>query len=120
MEFKHFRTNLERENDYPKLVRDKIPEIVEGRTGKKTKFRIMGDEELSVYLLKKVEEEAHELAGADEKEHLAEELADLLELIETIAGHNGLDMQEIKKVQREKAKDRGRFKKRILMLEKTG
>ncbi len=33
MEFKHFETSLEKENEYPKLVRDNIPEIVSARTG---------------------------------------------------------------------------------------
>ncbi len=26
-QFKHFETNLEKENEYPKLVRDNIPEV---------------------------------------------------------------------------------------------
>lgn len=120
MEFKHFETNLERENEYPKLVRDNIIEIVEKRTGKKTKSRILEkDEEYLEFLLKKVEEEAHELANAKGKEHLAEEISDVKELLDTILEFNGLAWEMIKKVQQEKAEERGGFRKRILMLEKV-
>lgn len=119
MGFKHFETNLEKENEYPKLVRDKIPEIVEGRTGKKVKTRIMGDEEYRRYLLKKVEEEAHELANAEDKEHITEELADIMELIDTILETHGLTLEEVRKFQKSKAEVRGGFKGKILMLEKV-
>ncbi len=120
MKFEHFETNLERENDYPKLVRDNIIEIVEKRTGRKTKSRILEkDEEYLEFLLKKIEEEAHELANAKGKEHIAEEISDVKELLDTLLELNGLDWETVKKVQQEKAEERGGFKKRILMLEKA-
>jgi len=55
MQYKHFNTNLKKENEYPKLVRDRIPEIIKERTGKETKMRIMEDEEYLEFLLIKVE-----------------------------------------------------------------
>ena len=120
MKFEHFETNLERENDYPKLVRDKIIEIVEKRTGKKTKSRILEkDEEYLEFLLKKVEEEANELTNAKGKEHIAEEISDIKELLDTLLEFNGLDWEMIDKIQKEKAEKRGSFRKRILMLEKV-
>ncbi|EKE16419.1 MAG: hypothetical protein ACD_11C00017G0009 [uncultured bacterium] len=119
MEFKHFETSLEKENEYPKLVRDKIPEIVEGRTGEKVKMRIMEDEEYRKYLSKKIEEEAHELANAEGIEHITKELADVMELIDTILEINGLDLETVRKVQKAKAEIRGGFKGKILMLEKV-
>ncbi|MFA6973416.1 MAG: nucleoside triphosphate pyrophosphohydrolase [Parcubacteria group bacterium] len=120
MEFKHFETSLEKENEYPKLVRDNIPEVVGKLTGKEVKTRILeNDEEYSKFLLKKVEEEAHELANAKSKEHIVEEAADVMELIDTILEFNGLDLETVRKVQKEKAEKRGGFKKRILMLEKV-
>ncbi len=118
MKFKHFETNLKKEKEYPKLVRDRIPEIMRKR-GRVVKARILDSEEFQVYLLKKIGEEGSELASVKEKKHLAEELADLIELIETIMEHNGLDTEAIKKVQKEKAEVRGGFKKRILMLEEA-
>ncbi|MGW8185237.1 MAG: nucleoside triphosphate pyrophosphohydrolase [Candidatus Moraniibacteriota bacterium] len=120
MKFKHIKTNLEKENEYPKLVRDNIPEIVGRLTGKEVRTRILEDDiEYSKFLLKKVEEEAHELANAESKEHIIEEVADVLELIDAILEFNGVDMEIAKKVQTEKAEKRGGFKKRILMLEKV-
>ena len=119
-QFKHFETNLEKENEYPKLVRDNIPEVVGKLTGKEVKTRILEDDgEYAKFLMKKVEEEAHELANAKDKEHVTEEIADVLELIDTILNFNGLDIETVRKVQKEKAEKRGGFKKRILMLEKV-
>lgn len=118
MEFKHFKTSLERENEYPKLVRDNIPNLVHQRTGKKVKMRIMEDDkEYLQFLLKKIEEEANELANAQDKEHIVEETADVLELIDAILELNGLDIETVRKIQKEKAGKNGAFKKRILMLE---
>lgn len=119
MKFKHFETNLEKENEYPKLVRDNIPEIAAKRTGKKVKTKILKKrEEYLKFLLKKIEEEAHELANAEDKEHIAEESADVKELLDTILEFFELDWETIEKVQKEKAIKNGGFKKRILMLEK--
>jgi predicted house-cleaning noncanonical NTP pyrophosphatase (MazG superfamily) len=93
---------------------------VEKRTGKKIKSRILeNDEEFLEFLLKKVEEEAHELANAKNKEHLVEEISDVKELLDTILEFYELDWETVKKVQQEKAEKRGGFKKRILMLEKV-
>ena len=60
-----------------------------------------------------------ELADAKDREHIVEELADVMELIDTILEVNGLSLEEIRKVQKAKADVRGGFRKRILMLEKV-
>lgn len=120
MEFKHFETSLEKENEYPKLVRDNIPEIVSKIVGKEVKTRVLeNDGEYEKFLLKKVEEEAHELSEARDKEHVMEEMADLLELFDEIMEFKGFDLEEVREIQRKKAEKRGGFKKRILMLEKA-
>lgn len=59
------------------------------------------------------------MANAEGAEHVVEEAADVLELIETLLEFHGLDMETVKKVQKEKAIKNGGFKKRILMLEKV-
>lgn len=120
MKFEHFETNLEKENEYPKLVRDRIPEIIKEKTGEDAKTRILEiKEEYLAFLLKKVEEEAHELANAKDKEHVVEEVADVMELIESILEFYDVDMDTVLKVKKEKSDKRGGFKKRILMLEKA-
>lgn len=119
-QFKHFETSLEKENEYPKLVRDNIPEVVEKLTGKAVKTRILeNNEEYSEFLMRKIEEEACELANAKGMEHIIEELADVLELIDAILEFKGIDIEDVRKVQKEKAGKRGGFKKRVLMLEKV-
>jgi len=65
---------------------------------------------------KKVREE---LAKAEGIEHITEELADVMELIDTILEVNGLDLETIRKAQKAKAEIRGGFKGKILMLEKV-
>ncbi|MFZ2193191.1 MAG: nucleoside triphosphate pyrophosphohydrolase [Candidatus Moraniibacteriota bacterium] len=118
MKYEHFETKLEKENEYPKLVRDKISEIVEQITGKKVKTEILEeDEKFFKFLLKKVVEEASELAETKDREHLVEEMGDVMELLDTILEFSGLDWETVRKVQKEKADKRGGFKKRILMLE---
>ncbi len=117
MKFKHFETSLDKEREYPKLVRDNTPEIVGKITGKEVKTRVLeDDEEYLAYLLKKVEEEANELANAESKEHIVEEMADVMD---AILKFNDIDIEIVKKVQIEKAEKRGGFEKRLLMLEEV-
>ncbi len=69
------------ENQYPKLVRDKIPEIVEAR-GKKVDIRVVSDDaEYLGFLLSKLIEEATELAQAKTSDNQLEELADVMEVL---------------------------------------
>lgn len=119
MEYKHVETDLTIEKEYPKLVRDNIPEIIEKERGQKPKTRTLEGEEFQKYLLKKMVEEATELRNAKDKEHLAEELADLLAVIDELLKVNDLTLEEIRKIQTQKAEKRGGFKKRILMLGKV-
>lgn len=116
MEYKHTDTNLAIESEYPKLVRDNIPDIIEKDRGQKPETRTLEDEEFQKYLLKKMVEEATELRGAKDKEHLAEELADIFEIIDELLVANDLKPEEIREIQKQKAEKRGGFKKRILML----
>ena len=119
MESQHLGINQIKENEYPKLVRDNIPEIVEKISGKKVRMQILEDDlEYLGYLLKKVEEEASELANAEGRDHQAEEIADVMELLDTLVEFNGMDWDEIKGIQKEKKVKRGGFEKRILMLER--
>ncbi|KKP79550.1 MAG: hypothetical protein A2271_01440 [Candidatus Moranbacteria bacterium RIFOXYA12_FULL_35_19] len=120
MEFKHFETNLEKENEYPKIVLDNIPEIIEQKTGKKVKIEILEkDEEYLKYLFKKILEEAKEVADAKDEEHLIEEIGDVSRILDAILELKGLNWEIVEKVKREKTKEKGGFKKRILMLEKA-
>jgi len=111
--------NLDKENEYPKLVRDKIPEVIERETGFKAKTRILErDKEYLEYLFKKIEEEANELANTKNKDHMIEELSDVMEIIDEILKLNDLELRDVRDAQEGKVLDRGGFRKRILMTEK--
>lgn len=120
MGYSHFKTNLPKESEYPKLVRDKIPEIIEKNEKIKVKTKILkNNKEYLNFLLKKIEEEANELVNTKNKDHLIEELSDIMEIIDEILKLKNLNLKEIRKAQKEKNKKRGGFKKRILMIEKS-
>jgi len=107
------------ENGYPKLVRDRIPEIIKSDTGKDIEQRILNnDEEFLDFLLKKMVEEAVELQHSREQKNLEEEMADIFELIDTILALQKKTTEDIIAIQKEKREMRGGFEKRIVMLKK--
>ena len=95
---------------YNKLVRDKIPEIIEA-SGKTCETEILSDEEYLQMLDKKLDEELAEY----HQEHNIEELADLLEVLYAIAKARGYSIEELDHVRVEKQKARGGFDKKILL-----
>ena len=97
---------------YNKLVRDRIPEIIEA-SGKHCVCSILSDEE---YLNKLDEKLNEELAEYQESKSL-EELADLLEVIRAVAVARGSSYDEVEEIQRNKATKRGGFEKKILLSE---
>jgi len=112
-------TNQPFENQYPKLVRDNIPQIIKDKTGTEPEVKILeNDEEFLKYLLKKLVEEAKELEQSTEVGNTEEELADVLEIIETILKLKNWTMADIAKIQTEKRTNNGGFEKKILMLKK--
>lgn len=102
---------------HQKLVRDRLPEIIE-TTGNRCEFRIIPEEEFEKELRKKIIEEASELRDIP-KEKLPKELADILEIIESIAKVNGINLKAIKEMQRKRRKEKGGFKKRIYLIWST-
>lgn len=95
---------------YMKLVRDKIPQII-AADGKKANIRELGDKEYRKELIKKLQEEAKELA----ENPSGEELADIKELIIAIRESLKIHAGTLEDVRRKKAADRGRFKKKIFL-----
>lgn len=65
---------------YNKLVRAKIPEIIE-KSGKEFSYKIVSDEEYEKALKEKLIEEAIEVSKAN-RSNIVEELADVLEIVE--------------------------------------
>ena len=119
MSFTHTITDLPTENEYPKLIRDKIVEIIQANDGFTVPTRVLSDDvEFLEYLLKKVVEEAEELSQATSDSNLVEEIADVYEIIDAILKLKGIDHSNALTVQNEKREKRGGFEQRLLMLEK--
>lgn len=97
---------------YNKLVRDKIPQLVRRRGGLPI-VRIAKDEEYGEKLKEKLTEEVQEFQASE----TTEELADILEVIDAIADYKGFTKKEILAVKTQKARQRGRFEKRIILIE---
>lgn len=95
---------------YNKLVRDKIPEIIEG-DGKTCKTRILSDEEYIASLEAKLNEEIAEYQ-ADKS---LEEMADVLEVLQAICIARGYSLEELEVLRAKKANERGGFADKIFL-----
>ena len=93
-----------------KLVRDLIPQIIEG-SGKTCVTRILPEAEYLAALDAKLQEELNEYQ-ADKS---MEELADLLEVMMAVAEARGHDFAEVEAIRKAKADKRGGFRERIFL-----
>lgn len=100
---------------YNKLVRDRIPEIIE-KEGKKYEIRTLEDNEYLSELNKKLQEELKEYYESGE----VEELADIAEIMYAIAKYKGVSQEEFDRIRREKADKRGSFEKRLFLVSVKG
>jgi len=96
---------------YNKLIRDKIPEIIEA-DGKDYKVKKLEDDEYLKYLNAKLQEELDEYQESGE----IEELADFLEIIYAILDHKDISREELEKIRKEKKQKRGGFARKLLLI----
>ena len=96
---------------YNKLVRDKIPEEINSMEGRKTKFRIMDENEYIKELNRKLLEESNEFV----EENDIEELADVMEVMESIMKIKNIQQEEVKKIQTKKRDKKGSFDRKIYL-----
>jgi predicted house-cleaning noncanonical NTP pyrophosphatase (MazG superfamily) len=101
---------------YNKLVRDRIPEVIE-KTGKQCTTKILNDEDYIKELKNKSFEELNEYMNAANDKDAIEELADLLEIIHALAECHGATIGKVEQVRQEKAEKRGGFKEKIFLIE---
>jgi len=99
-----------------KLVRDKIPEIIE-KTGKKFSIKTLSNKEYITELRKKAYEELKEYMDTENKEAAVEELADLLEILHALAESHGSTIKEVEEIRKQKAAKRGGFKEKTFLIE---
>lgn len=96
---------------YNKLVRDYIPQII-AQNGAEAEIRILSDEEYSVFLEEKLDEEV----GEYHRDKTAEELADILEVVYALAASIGCTREELLEIYQKKHESRGGFEKKILLV----
>ncbi|MFC4409002.1 phosphoribosyl-ATP pyrophosphohydrolase [Chungangia koreensis] len=101
---------------YNKLVRDRIPEIIE-KSGSTYSSRVLDETEYKEELRKKLSEEVEEYLNAMSNDEAIEELADVMELIHALAVTHGSTIEEVEKVRVEKAQKRGGFEEKIYLVE---
>ena len=97
---------------YNKLVRDRIPEIIENDV-KTCRIEILTDEEY----IKKVDAKLDEELAEYHKDQNIEELADLMEVIYAAAIARGYSVEELEAARQKKVQKRGAFAKKILLKE---
>lgn len=100
---------------YNKLVRDKIPDIIESK-GEDCKFSILGQESFIHELKKKLMEEVNEYLSATNDLNAMEELADILEILHTLAETHQKTFAEVESIRQNKLKERGGFKNKYFLI----
>ncbi len=95
---------------YNKLVRDKIPEII-NKNGSTCVTKILNNEEYLKSLNIKLEEELKEYLESGD----VEELADLEEVLRAILDAKKIDYTDFEKIRNSKNEKRGSFKKKIFL-----
>ena len=95
---------------YNKLIRDRIPEIIE-KSGKKAIVETLNESDYINFLKAKLEEELEEFKKSED----IEEIADIIEVLYAIVEFKGMSVKDLEKIRLEKVKKRGAFKKRLLL-----
>lgn len=93
-----------------KLVRNKIPQIIEAK-GEKAKTHVADDTEYWQRLKEKLQEEVEEFL----KDENIEEYIDVLEVLEAISTFKNFPKEEITKVKTEKVEKKGSFSERVVL-----
>lgn len=99
---------------YNKLIRDRIPEIITADNAV-PKISILSDSQFTLALKQKVVEEAMELLETKTKEDVLGELADILELVDTILLDHDISKEEVEEKKISKMNKRGGFTERLFL-----
>lgn len=99
---------------YDKLIRDRIPEIMD-RAGVRYELTPLPDDAFRAALLAKGVEEAEELRAATRRDDVITELADVLEVLDALMRLEGIDAREVRAVQTARREARGGFEGRVML-----
>ena len=97
-------------SDLPKLVRDKIPEII-AKSGKSCSYTIASQEEMKTLLFNKLEEESKEFL----QDPSVLEAADMYEVFLAILNHWDIDFSDVVNHAYYKRDERGGLSKGIIL-----
>jgi predicted house-cleaning noncanonical NTP pyrophosphatase (MazG superfamily) len=97
---------------YNKLVRDKIPQIIQ-QSGKQAIIEEVSGKEYLELLNAKLGEELQEYIDSES----VEELADLVEVVYAILEYKDVSLREFEVIRNRKVEERGAFKKKLLLKE---
>ena len=95
---------------YDKLVRDRIPEII-CASGKVCTTEVLSDREYLQKLQEKLDEEVAEYRESGNHE----ELADILEVVYALAVATGCSEEALNAIRQDKVQTRGSFSQKILL-----
>ena len=96
---------------YNKLVRDRIPKIIES-DGRSCKTRKITGVDLHQALKSKLQEELNEYL----KDENAEELSDIMEVLVTLARVHGIDLKRLEQIRLDKKESSGGFDDGVFLL----
>jgi len=97
---------------YNKLVRDKIPEILKNKNLNPITHTADNKE-----YWEKLKEKLHEEVNEFLEENNKEELADILEVIESITNHLKISREDLEETKNKKAEERGKFINKTILEE---
>jgi predicted house-cleaning noncanonical NTP pyrophosphatase (MazG superfamily) len=100
-------------SELPKLVRDKIPEIIEDKEGEEAKWKKVSDSKVEQLLREKLVEESKEF----EEEGEIAELADLYAVMREYMNRKNISSSDLEEIESEKRQARGGFEDNILLEE---
>jgi predicted house-cleaning noncanonical NTP pyrophosphatase (MazG superfamily) len=98
---------------YGKLVRDRIPEIIESH-GHHVVTHVLDDDSYCAALLAKLAEEVHEAQSATAND-LPDELADVLEVLQGLTAALGMTWKQLQELADDKRTHRGGFQQRLFL-----
>ncbi|WP_058302945.1 nucleoside triphosphate pyrophosphohydrolase [Gorillibacterium timonense] len=101
---------------YNKLVRDRIPQIIE-ESGSSPRTRILSDDEYGQHLQIKLREETEEYFSAATSQEALEEMADMLEVMRALAVRHGASWGQLEAIRAKKAEARGGFEERVYLID---
>ncbi|MFD0772213.1 phosphoribosyl-ATP pyrophosphohydrolase [Bacillus sp. CGMCC 1.60114] len=101
---------------YNKVVRDRVPEMIL-MSGKTYTSKKLSKQEYIQELSKIGIEEMREFASIQDREHALDSLADALEVIKAMAQTEGVTLEDVERIRKEKEAERGGFEKGVYLVE---